>query len=229
MTELSMIPADHLENTPVFHITHVDNLPSILKKGALLSTNSARGKTKTSIANEEIQTRRATRLVSLAPGGVLHDYVPFYFAPRAPMLYCNHLGSIQNARAQGEIIYFVTTAQILADNNGFVFYDRHAVLAHATCYNQLLDLQKIDWRIFFEHPTVSGYAKYWQDRYDTNKPHWSSRKEVRQAEFLVHESMHIDNIQKIVTQNSETAVRVNVALQAAASTLTVEVKPDWYF
>lgn len=48
----------------------------------------------TNIAHQNIQDRRAYRQVPFDPGGVLHDYVPFYFAPRSPMLYTISRGNV---------------------------------------------------------------------------------------------------------------------------------------
>ncbi len=104
------------------------------------------------------------------------------------MLFCNHRGTIPNAKPQGEIIHLVTTAQNLAASaRPFVFYDRHAVVGYAQAYNRLEDLGEIDWRIFFEPPLIGDYAQYWLNRNDDRFPHWVTRKEVRQAEFLVHQ------------------------------------------
>ena len=210
-------------------MTHVDNLVNILENGKLLAKSRVKNNQRTSIASEEVQSRREKMLVSKPPGGVLHDYVPFYFAPRAPMLYCNHMGSIPNACDQKDIIYLVTTAQKLATETDFVFYDRHAVLGYAECFNQLDDLSKIDWRIFFENPHVGGYAKYWQDKQDNNHPHWGSRREIRQAEFLVHEELDFSLIKGIAVNNQSVEARVIDALQDTEYDHKVIVKPVWYF
>ncbi|WP_286171369.1 DarT ssDNA thymidine ADP-ribosyltransferase family protein, partial [Geobacillus sp. LYN3] len=61
------------------HITHYSNLPSILCHGGLVANNVAKVKV---CAHTRIQDRRLTTLVPLPPYGTLHDYVPFYFAPR---------------------------------------------------------------------------------------------------------------------------------------------------
>jgi len=224
-----MIPPDHLTKTRIFHMTHVDNLPNILCQGKLLAKSRVKKNQRKSIASEEVQSRREKTLVTKPPGGVLHDYVPFYFAPRAPMLYCNHVGSIENACDQSDIIYFVTTAQRLAKKTDFVFYDRHAVLSYAECFNQLEDLEEIDWRIFFEPPHVGGYAKYWQDRQDSNHPHWSSRREIRQAEFLAHEKLDFSLINGIAVNNAKIEARVIDALQDTEYNHKVAIKPAWYF
>lgn len=183
-----------------------------------------------SIANEEVQDRRAKIVVPVPPGGPLHDYVPFYFAPRSPMLYCNHRGTIPNAQPQGEIVHLVTTAQnIAASGRSFVFYDRHAVVGYAQAYNRLEDLSRIDWRVFFEPPLIGDYAQYWQNRNDDRFPHWVTRKEVRQAEFLVHQGLPLSCIRMIGTYTLATKARVEDILRFHGISCAVETRADWYF
>ena len=76
--------------TPVFHITHWENLPSILQAGGLAAKNllARGGITCRSIAFPSVQDRRSRTTVPCGPGGTLHDYVPFFFAARsAPFAY----------------------------------------------------------------------------------------------------------------------------------------------
>ena len=72
----------------LYHFVHLDTLPAVLAAGELLSTRqlAEQGKRPArDIASGSLQSRRGRTLVPL--GGTLHDYVPFYFAPRSPMLY----------------------------------------------------------------------------------------------------------------------------------------------
>jgi ssDNA thymidine ADP-ribosyltransferase, DarT len=64
---------------PIYHITHIDNLESILSVGGLLAYNvMLETQTNyTNIAYQNIQDRRATTDVPCGGGGVLHDYVPY--------------------------------------------------------------------------------------------------------------------------------------------------------
>ena len=82
--------------TPIFHITAIVNLASIASVGALLSKRlvADRGLTAVDIAYGQIQDRRAVRQIPIPPGGTLHDYVPFYFAPRSPMLMTINSGNV---------------------------------------------------------------------------------------------------------------------------------------
>src|SRR6058998_4245349 len=100
--------------TPIFHITDVENLASIIACGGLrtcqwLQTNSH---SYTNIAYETIQDRRATTTVLCGPGGTLHDYVPFYFSPRSPMLYTINRGNVPGySSGQESVIHLVSTVQ----------------------------------------------------------------------------------------------------------------------
>jgi len=76
--------------TPVYHVTHVSNLPGMLADGGLTCVAKLRQRGASAyrdIAYPHIQDRRANKGVPCGPGGTLADYVPFYFAPRSPMLY----------------------------------------------------------------------------------------------------------------------------------------------
>ncbi len=216
--------------TPIYHITAIDNLESILNSGYLYSTNHIPCD-KVSIANEEVQQKRSTKKVPLPPHGCIHDYVPFYFAPRSPMLYVNHNGYIENARPQEDIVHLVTYAQLIAENTiPFVFYDRHAVVAVAQPYNDLKDLDKIDWDLFFESPPGNGnYALNWHDRHDERNPKWTNRKEVRQAEFLINEKLPWNLIVGIATMTEDKAIIVQDILNRHNKKTSVKVKPEWYY
>lgn len=72
------------ELTELHYIVHMDNVPSILRLG-ILSNRRAAKVTRTSVAMQEVQNRRAKVVV---PGGrKLHDYVNLYICARNPMLY----------------------------------------------------------------------------------------------------------------------------------------------
>jgi hypothetical protein len=71
----------------IFRITHVSNVAWILANGLHCSNSGHSDPNYVPIGNSEIITRRAARIVPIAPGGTLSDYVPFYFTPYSPMLY----------------------------------------------------------------------------------------------------------------------------------------------
>lgn len=225
-------PAWLFETTWIYHITAIDNLYNILDHDGLSSTNH-RDCEHECIAHEEIQDQRARIQIPISPGGSLHDYVPFYFAPRSPMLRKNAYAhkrqdpSFPNAKPQEDIIHLVSYAELFDEEElPFVFYTQHAKTALAHAYNDIDDLENINWDLFFELPLIGEYAKWWHDHHDT--PRWANRKSVRQAEFLVHEHVDWQYITKIGVINENTRRKVLGILAEFEDDTPVEIRPDWY-
>lgn len=113
--------------TWIYHFTHYENLRSILTHQGLYMVKTMQGGAISykDIAYPDVQEKRARRVISVPPGGVLHDYVPFYFAPRSPMLYTINQGNVpQYKEGQASLIYLVSTVQhVVAGGLPFVFTD----------------------------------------------------------------------------------------------------------
>ena len=98
--------------TPIYHITHWRNLPGIVAEEGLscCATLKQNRVGYHDIANQDIQSKRARKRVPCGPGGLLHSYVPFYFAPRSPMLYIINQGGPQYPEKQAPVIHLVSSA-----------------------------------------------------------------------------------------------------------------------
>lgn len=97
--------------TPIVHFTRVEHLATIIR-GGLLSDSRAQqsGMLQVEVGHPDIKERRRRRPVPAAAGGVVADYVPFYFAPRSPMLYVIERGNVPTYdQGCDRIIYLVTT------------------------------------------------------------------------------------------------------------------------
>ena len=215
----------------LFHITTIANLPAIFAAGALLSKNAgaAAGIDYQNIAHQGAQGARAGRAVPNPPGGVVHDYVPFYFAPRSPMLSAIEHGRVANCQwRQGDIVHLETTIdRVVAGNVSFVFYDRNATLAFAQPFTDLARLDAVAWDLLTEAPTLDGFCKYWQNRLNVQRH--ADRMERRQAEFLVRDRVPLDRLLRIGVMDGNRAAEVSAILAAAGVNLRLEVQPDWYF
>lgn len=215
----------------VFHITAISNLESIVRDGGLLAKNAVakQGKPYQNIAYQSIQATRASKVVSVAPGGFVHDYVPFYFAPRSPMLFTLKNGNVPGfAAGQADIVHLESTVDRLsAAGQPYVFYDRNASLRYSKPYNKLADLNQIAWDLLTEQPQMDGYCVYWQSRHDT--PRYADRMERRQAEFLVHSHVPLTVITRIGVATTEKRHEVLAKLAALGAQLAVETIPAWYF
>jgi len=206
--------------TWIYHITDKKNLPGILAQNGLYSKNKEKElpAAPVSIAYEGIQQRRAETEVPIHPFGTLHDYVPFYFAPRSPMLYAIHKRMIKGyTGSQQDIIYLISKVQIMEANHiPYVFTDGHAIMALSEFYNQSSDLGKIDRQIMKE--------TYWNDTEQDG-----DRKRRRQAEFLVKDFLPLHLLKGIAVKDMETETNVKKNLESYGNILTVRVKYEWYY
>ena len=100
-----------------------------------------------SSAYTKLQERRARHRVLAGPGGVLHDYVPFYFGARSPMLFANHKNQVpSNPDGQRAMIYLVSTAEAVASQSQhWVFTDGHAIITWTRFFDELNALHHVDW------------------------------------------------------------------------------------
>lgn len=167
-----------------YHFTHIENLDSIVKNG-LLSTNKKNklGITHVNLASESIQLRRSEMDVTCSPKGKIHDYTPFYFTARNPML----LGVLNRKNIdQPLIIYIAISIEKLIEKN-VVFSDASAnTLEPPNFYNDPSDLDKLSWDL------IDSQKWKMQSDDDLHK---------RMAEVLIYEEMSIDWIDKIVIYN----------------------------
>ncbi len=206
--------------TAIYHITHITNLPNILRDGGLWCdrVSSERNLAGVSIAHQHIKERRARKPVPCAAGGMLADYVPFYFAPRSPMLYAIYRSNVQGYQGgQTPIVYLVASAERVAQHGlSFAFTDGHAEMDLSRFFTDLGDLEQIDWKIM--------QAQYWKDTLQDG-----DRKRRRQAEFLVHEFFPFSLIERVCTRNREIALNVSALLKPLAQKPGIQVEPSWYY
>ncbi|MEG4574401.1 DUF4433 domain-containing protein [Microcoleus sp. N3A4] len=205
---------------PIYHITPIDNLESIIAQSGLLAYNvMLETKTNyTNIAYENIQDRRARIRVPCGAGGVLHDYIPFYFAPRSPMLYTINRGNVKSySQGQSTVIHLVSSVEnIDAAGLSFVFTDGHAVMAFTEFFDDLNDLGAIDWDVM--------ESRYWNDTNEDN-----DRKRRRQAEFLVRNFFPWQLITEIGVINSTIKSQAENFLQNFTHKPSVIVRKNWYY
>ena len=200
----------------IYHITHVDNLASIIAAGVLWSDAQRiqKGFASANIGYSHIKTRRLRRPITVSAGGMLGDYVPFNFCPRSIMLYVVSQGHADYAAGQQPIIHLVSSIDtIVASGRPWAFTDIHADLGYASQFDSLVDLGEVDW-------AVMPISQWGGD---------SELKEKRQAEFLVHDWSPWNAIVEIGVIDDAMAVKVQAALATAEHKPNVVVHRDWYY
>ncbi|RKN29934.1 type II toxin-antitoxin system toxin DNA ADP-ribosyl transferase DarT [Micromonospora musae] len=212
------------EPTLIMHFTHIDNLPAILKAGRLYSDSSVGPQLATNVGAVEIKTRRRQRLVPCPPGGSVADYVPFYFAPRSPMMYriaCDHRDGKSGCYPGGDdpLIYLVSSVeQVDAAGLSWVASDGNCAVGLTTFSAQLDELATlVDWPLLQE--------QIWR-----NIPEDMDRMRRRAAEFLVHREFPLDLLVGYAVRTEQRREQLRqVFREAGMIEPYVAVRPAWYY
>lgn len=147
------------------------------------------------------------------------DYVPFYFAPRSPMLSAIIHGRVaEYSEGQDPIAYVVTTVERLM-GLGLVptFTDRNAALAFARMTDdvELLD-DLVDWELMT--------ATMWN-----NTAEDPDRRERRMAECLVYQRVPWEAVTCVATRTAQRRAEAEALLRSVGVSAVVEVRSGWYF
>lgn len=207
--------------TAIYHITHARNLAGIAGRGGLCCDRIriAEGITNVNIAHAGIKQWRMARAVKAGPGGVIADYVPFYFAPRSPMLYSINGGYVAGyTEGQRLVVHLVSSAEaVKAAGLRFAFTDGHAPMAVSRHFDDLAHLDEVDWSVM---PLT-----FWNDTQDD-----PDRKRRRQAEFLVHGRCPWELIHEVGVMDAKIAEAVEGLLERMGGHRpSVKVHRDWYY
>ncbi|MHB1216852.1 MAG: type II toxin-antitoxin system toxin DNA ADP-ribosyl transferase DarT [Alphaproteobacteria bacterium] len=206
----------------IYHITHVDNLPSIIREGCLVSdaVMIERGGPIAAIGMSKIKTRRLTIPLDCHDGDFIGDYVPFYFCSRSVMLYVIHCANHEELIYRGgqppiihleaDLSEVIKWAKSVSARWAFTLSNAGAYYVKSRA--DLSRLDEIDWD--------SVAARDWRA---------SEVRERKQAEFLVHESFPWHLVERIGTSTVSTKAKVDEALRASTHRPRVEIKSDWYY
>ena len=175
----------------IYHMTHKKNIPNILKYG-ILSHNEAhyRKIVSNDIADNDVNKRRAK----------IHDYVPFYFNPKNPMLY-------KRKDIQDDIVILCIDRNVLKKE--CIFTDGNAASSSTIFYDDTRYLNKLNWEII--------NSRYWGE--------FSDGKRIRCAEALIRNKVSQDNILEIYCRNENTCID----LKAETKKIKITINKGIYF
>ena len=206
----------------LYHITHVDNLPSIVADEALWSdaTLIARGGPAASIGMSSIKQRRLGLPVKCHPGDFVGGYVPFYFCPRSIMLYLIHCANhpeLKYTGGQAPILHLELDLQEViqwadAQPHRWAFSLSNAGATYSEFRGRPDEFDQIDW------PSVANT--------DFKS---STVKEGKQAEFLVAEFVPWQLVRRIGALNPATQAQAMRNMGGVVHRPSVEVCRSWYF
>ncbi|MFI6022315.1 DUF4433 domain-containing protein [Streptomyces sp. NPDC051287] len=205
----------------LFHFTHVRHLSAILTEKQLVSDSvmQGRGGVEMECGDREVKAERRTRRISVPPHGCPADYVPFYFAPRSPMLYVISRGGVPTYReGQTPLVYLVTSVDaVKASGRPYVFSDGNCANEITRHFADLSVMPSVvDWEIM--------NARYW-----ANTAADGDRMRRRMAELLVHEHLPVTALDEIATYDHDHAQQVQHLIREAGAEIPVSVRREWYY
>jgi hypothetical protein len=214
-----MIPQGQRSRGYLVHLTSVENLASIWGAGAILADSQlSTGQVTAELGSRDIKNQRRRRPVPCGAGGVVGDYVPFYFSARSPMLYFAHTGNPLSpfAGPQADLVHLVSHSEVVSELGlRYVYSDRNAALALARFSDDLAEIdQLVDWKL--------QQQKFWNST--DAEP---DRMERRMAEFLVHEACPISAILELGVLDDASLSKVSVTLDGSHP--PIKVQPSWYY
>ncbi|UYM17091.1 type II toxin-antitoxin system toxin DNA ADP-ribosyl transferase DarT [Endozoicomonas euniceicola] len=201
----------------IWRITHRNNLPWLLDNGLHCGTSTVRSSDWVDIGNPELIDKRGNHPVPDKPGGVLNDYVPFYFTPFSVMMQNIHTGWSVPKRDNDEIVILVSSLYRIRELElPFLFTDSHAYYMWANFYSGLADLDKVDWSILQRRDF----------KRDQDDP---AKFERYQAEALVYRHVPVEALLGVVCYTEELKLQIDQLMQQRGLGLSVYVRTGWYF
>jgi hypothetical protein len=209
-------------NPAIYHILHVDRLPSVIAEGGLLCDTavSARSLHGTVIGMGNVKRRRMTQPVYCHDSLMVAECVPFYLCSRSYMLYVIHMAnhdSLAYRHGQGPIVHLeadMREAASWADANArrWAFSLGNAASPAAEFRCDLAQLGEINWNAVhatnFRPPEI---------------------KEGKQAEFLVEGFVPWSLFRRIGVIDQAMAQQVANAIAGSPHRPRVEVQRGWYY
>ncbi|MFN8254494.1 MAG: DUF4433 domain-containing protein [Bacteroidales bacterium] len=205
----------------LYRIMHINNLEYLLMHGIYTRTNPLFDCDFINIGDSTLIEQRSDYPVGIdPPGGMLGEYIPFYFGPLSPMLLnikTGYRGIIK--RPQAEIVYICCKLiSFLSLDFEWCFTDGHAKSAITKFFNNIDDLDKVDWKMVSE--------RYWNNTEDD-----FDRMRRKQAEFMVKNYIPVGNIGCIIVYDKDKQEFVQNILDKLQLAVPVKVdqKSKFYF
>lgn len=207
----------------IYHITHVWNLPQIVKAGRIWSDAKRieLGLQSEIVGMAEIKKRRLEELdVKCHPGTKVGQYVPFYFYPRSIMLYILHKGNhpdLKYREGQEPIVHlqadlYEVVSYATRQGVRWAFSNTNAGAKYADFYASLDRLAEVNWTAVeatdFRNPLI---------------------KDGKQAEFLLFESFPWLLVEKIGVASQVVLKKVQQTLADVAHKPRASTEHGWYF
>lgn len=189
-----------------YHMTHIDNLHSILQAGELRSYNLMRGQSYHNLANEDVQAGRAAITVA-ATQKPLHDYVPLYLGFKTPMVAINQTQNEGLLFLRFSLDVLGTPGSVVCDGNARSNSSKFYLFTGPDVFSQI-------------DVTAIRTVKY------AGNPELKRRK---QAEILIPDRLQVAQMLDMICFSESAKTRALSILGEFDIKKPVKVNQGWYF
>lgn len=233
----------------VFRQVYTPDIELFARDGEVRAKNHANAQACHQTSYAELVDRRGTAEFQMPCGGVVNDYVPFYFSPFTAFCYTIYKGNVQLRNPDGAILgratqdersFLVFKAATLINHEGLETYFSNTALNNktidiefGTSMGQLETVVK--WSLFDDPPMsgmipevgYKGCCPYFLSKADPER--YQDRSPRRMAEFLVKSAVPLNLAECVLTPSAEKKAQVEAVLAAYGINLPVHFKSGCFF
>lgn len=199
-------------------------------------------------SHANIVATRGTSMFTLLHGGVVNDYVPFYFSPLTSFAYTISRGNVDlrgpannvlGKACDSERIFFVCDVEAFVGTNlQYCFSDLalNTAAPMPTLDANLANLAShVAWPMFDDPPYKAqipeigydGVCEYFASRTPPQK--YQIRSKQRMAEFLVRDAVPLSLVTCIVVKGAELQQNLQPIMDSSQWDIPILAKPGCYF
>lgn len=233
----------------VFRQVYTPDIEFFAGDGAIRAKNHAEPQSCHQTSYIELVERRGTAEFPTPCGGVVNDYVPFYFSPWTSFSFTIFKGNVHLRSPNGEILGTATQ-----EDRSFIVYNASTLINDPTletCFsNTSLNNMSVEinfgaseeelrevvrWPLFDDSPVTGhipeigygGCCRWFHDRAEPEEH--QDRKKLRMAEFLVKDSVPLALASCVVTPSEAKKAVVQAIFDEHEVEVPVLHKPGCFF
>jgi hypothetical protein len=237
-----------MPNRFIFRQVYYGDLSTFLDDGEIRAKNHISVQLCHQTSYQQIVDRRGTKAFSMPCGGVVNDYVPFYFSPLTSFTYTIHKGNVPLRSPSGadlgiakpeDRIFIVCGVEGFRGSDlkyCFSNFPLNSEVPPPILNDNLDDLEKhVFWDVFDEFPYganipeigYNGVCRYFQNA--ESPPPRQLRSQKRMAEFLVQGAVPLGLVTCVVANNIAMRDRLQQVMDASRWNIPIYVKSGCYF
>lgn len=232
----------------IFRQVYWEDLTTFLADGEIRAKNSVSPQACHQTSYQDIVDRRGTQQFAMPNGGVVNDFVPFYFSPITSFTYTIFRGNVPLIAPTGEHlrqacederIFLVGRPDSFRGSASNYCFSDHALNSKAPLPVVETDLDRLEdhvhWNVFDEGPFCAHIPEVGYDgvcqifKSMATPPYRMNRSPKRMAEFLVHDAVPLTHIDCIIAKTDAMRDNLKILMDASAWNIPIYTKRGCYF